>query len=384
MSPLLLLTLSFAHAEEPAPAEVPPPPVEPAPEAPPATDPPPAEDAPPPVEAPQMEASPAPVPPPEPPTAAATAPPPIDLTEAEAAPTLDKNLLRFLKPSPFHLPANPRGQIDFTAYTLEWGEVKLGVSNMSIGILPHVQVGTSVPLDVFGIPNVQAKIHATEGGPFDIAAWVEYDALVRTDFDASLLTAGGITSFQLAKPWGLHIGGSYTRANIAGDINLESLPQLIWFLDESGSGNPDHADSLLHVETVNVRVATDIRFNRRDAIVLQGSATIYADVEHDAELWVPTFLGLEEALDQNGFISPDKAGMASIAWQFCWEHWEARVGAGVSSIPGAWVLNTWELSYRFGGKTRIREQRMLDTWEKNKEDLKKPAPKPPKAQPPKP
>lgn len=378
MAPLLFLTLSFARAEDspPAPAEAPP--AEPAPPEP--------APAPPSPEAPPAPAEPpAPVPVVEtPPAAAPLAAPPLDLSEAEAAPTLDKKLLRFLKPSPFHLPANPRGQIDFTAYTLEWGEVKLGVSNMSIGILPHVQVGTSVPLDVLGIPNVQAKIHATEGGPFDIAAWVEYDALVRTDFDATLLTAGGITSFQLAKPWGLHVGGSYTRANIAGDINLESLPQVIWFLDESGSGNPDHADSLLHVETVNVRVATDIRFNRRDAIVLQGSATLYANVEHDAELWVPTFLGLEEALAQNGFISPEKAGMASIAWQFCWEHWEARVGAGVSSIPGAWVLNTWELSYRFGGKTRIREQRMLDTWEKNKEDLKKPAPKPPKAQPPKP
>jgi hypothetical protein len=73
------------------------------------------------------------------------------------------------------------------------------------------------------------------------------------------------------------------------------------------------------------------------------------------------------------------AGMASIAWQFSWQHWEARVGAGVSSIPGSWVLNTWELSYRFGGKTRVKERRMLETWQKNKEDLKA---APPPVQPP--
>ncbi len=367
MLTLLLLIPSSAFADDTLPA---PPPEE---NAPPAL--PPAESIPaevPPVAPPPAEAPTASAPPAEP------SPTRPDLSEAEEIPTLSKKLLRFFKPSPYHLPANPRGQVDFTAYTLEWGEVKLGVSNLSIGILPHVQVGTSVPLDVLGIPNVQAKIHATDKGMFDMAAWVEYDSLVRTDFDASLLTAGTIASFQVAPPWGIHIGGSYTRAQLAGDINLESIPQLLWFLDDSGTGNPDHAGSLLHVESVGVKFATDIRFNRRDAIVIQASATIYSDVEHDQDLYVPTFLGLEDALDQDGFISPLDAGMASIAWQFCWEHWEARAGAGVSSLPGAWVLSTWELSYRFGGKTRRKEQRMLDTWQKNKEDIAKPAgpPKP--------
>ena len=379
---LLILALS-AHAEEGAtsPLADPPPPGDPAPPAPSEpVPPPPGEAAPPAAEEPAPPAVEEPAPPPvqaSPPPDPAPAAPAIDLSKAEAAPTLSAKVLRFFKPSPFHLPANPRGQIDFTAYTLEFGEVKLGVSNITIGILPHVQVGTSVPLDVLGIPNVQAKIHATEGGPFDIAAWGEYDRMVRSDFDATLWTVGGITSFQLAKPWAVHLGGSYVRGDVAGDISLDSVDQLLWFLDTAGTGNPNHSESLLHVEAVNARIATDIRFNRRDAIILQGSATLYAHVEHDKELWVPTFLGLEEALAQDGFLSPIEAGSASIAWQFSWEHWEARAGVGVSSIPGAWVLNTWELSYRFGGKTRVKEQRMLDTWQKNKEDLKKP-PTPPK------
>jgi len=383
---LLLITLAAFAADDPPvqPADPPDPPVQADPPPPPTeTATPAAEPAPPTEPPPPTESS----PPTEPVPADSSKAPPVDLSQAEAAPTLDKKVLRWLKPSPFHLPPNPRGQIDFTAYTLEFGEVKLGVSNMTIGILPHVQVGTSVPLDIIGIPNVQAKLHATEGGPFDIAAFGEYDVLTRTDFDAKLLTAGGILSFQLAKPWGLHLGGSYTTGDIAGDISLESLPQVIWFLDSSGQGNPAHSTSLLHLETVSARVATDIRFNRRDAIILQASGTIYANVEHDADLWVPSFLGLEEALDQNGWVSPDKAGMASIAWQLSWKHWEARLGWGISSIPGAWVLNTWELSYRFGGKTRLKEGRMLDTWQKNKSDLDKPPPKaapPPKSPSPKP
>ena len=311
--------------------------------------------------------------------APAESPPLPDLSAATPAPTIDKRKLRLFKPSPFHLPAYPRSQVDFTAYTLEFGEVKLGVSNITVGILPHVQAGTSVLLDVLGIPNVQAKIHATEGGPFDIAAYVEYNRLVRTDFDATLLTAGGVASFQLARPWALHVGGSYTSGEVAGDISLDTIDQLLWFLDTAAAADPAHGDALLHVRTVGVRVATDIRFNRRDALILQAGATIHSEVDADDDLFVPTFLGLEEALEHDGWVNPMDAGMASIAWQFSWQHWEARVGAGVSSIPGSWVLNTWELSYRFGGKTRVKERRMLETWQKNKEDLKA---APPPVQPP--
>ncbi len=303
-------------------------------------------------------------------TAPEAEPAPPDLGAATEAPTIDKRRLRRLKPSPFHLPANPRSQVDFTAYTLEFGEVKLGASNITVGVIPHVQAGTSVLLDVLGIPNVQAKVHATEGGPFDIAGWVEYDRLVRTDFDATLLTGGGVASIQLAPPWALHVGGSYTSGEVAGDISLDTIDQLLWFLDSGATADPNHGDSLLHVRTVGVRLATDIRFNRRDALIFQAAGTIHSEVDASETLFVPSFLGLEQALEHDGFVNPFEAGMASVAWQFSWEHWEARVGAGVSSIPGAWVLNTWELSYRFGGATRLREQRMLDTWQKNKEDLK--------------
>ena len=41
---------------------------------------------------------------------------------------------------------NPYQHIDFTAYTLEWGEVQLDLNQTSIGILPRTQIGTQVLL----------------------------------------------------------------------------------------------------------------------------------------------------------------------------------------------------------------------------------------------
>ena len=47
------------------------------------------------------------------------------------------------------------------------------------------------------------------------------------------------------------------------------------------------------------------------------------------------------------------------------------MGAGVSNVPGAWLLQSTDLSYRFGGKTRRTESRMAKTWKKNKADTKR-------------
>lgn len=345
-----ILIAKLALAEEPAEGS----------EAPPADEPPADE---PPADAPPADTPPADAPPAD--------TPPVDLTQAEAAPTVSKKQLRLFKPSPYHLPANPRQQIDFTAYTLEFGEVKLGIASMTVGLLPHVQVGTSVPLDVLGIPNVHGKVHVTESGPWDIAALGQYYVLPRQDFSGRYIGAGGIVSIQPVEPWSIHLGGTWNSWNVAGEIQLDNLSQLLWFLDESAYGDANHADSILDVTTVSVRAATDVRFNRRDSIVLQGEAIVYSTVNTSDELFVPTFLGLEEALERDGAVPITEAGVASIAWQFAWEHYELRLGWGISSVPGAWLLQSTELSYRFGGKTRMKERRMLKTWEKNSDELKK-------------
>ena len=122
-----------------------------------------------------------------------------------------------------------------------------------------------------------------------------------------------------------------------------------------------------------MNVATDVRFNRRDSLLLQASATVWARVvERGFE--APPILGLDEAFNLNsGTTSPiAETYTASASWQFSWRRVDLRVGAGISNVPGAWLLQSTDLSYRFGGKTRTTERRMKRTWKRNKSDTREP------------
>ncbi|MFZ5476961.1 MAG: hypothetical protein ACOZNI_09325 [Myxococcota bacterium] len=298
------------------------------------------------------------------------------LEEAEETRKLSRKELRKLKPSPFHLPQNPRGQVDFTAYTLEWGEVKLGLANVTVGVLPHVQLGTSVPLDVLGVPNVTAKAHAAEGGPYDIAGYVNYYVLPREAIQASYLSVGGLQSLRILEPWSVHVGGGYVRVHAAGQADIGTLADL-WGATEG--------DAELSAEVtghaVNLTVATDVRLNRRDSVILRGESLLWAKTEADVPEGVINVLGLQDAFATNGFLPLSKASTASIAWQFAWEHVELRLGVGVPLLSPAWFLQSAELCYRFGGPTRVRERKQRETWEKNRKELKQPEPAPPETPP---
>ena len=118
-------------------------------------------------------------------------------------------------------------------------------------------------------------------------------------------------------------------------------------------------------------MATDIRFNRRDSLILRGGATFWTNVlERGFE--APPILGLDEAFNvETGTTTPiAESYVASIAWQFSWRRIDLRVGAGVSNVPGAWILQSTDLSYRFGGKTRSSERRMKRTWKRIMSDSK--------------
>ncbi|MEC7241833.1 MAG: hypothetical protein VXW32_11425, partial [Myxococcota bacterium] len=101
----------------------------------------------------------------------APAPADTDLLQAEAirAPELTENQIRWLKPKRELMYAVPRAQVDFTAYTLEWGEVKVGLANVLVGVAPRVQVGTSPTLNLLGVYNVSGKANPLRFGQVDLA-----------------------------------------------------------------------------------------------------------------------------------------------------------------------------------------------------------------------
>ncbi len=296
---------------------------------------------------------------------------PIDLTLAEPLEPVDRAGFRFLAPRHWRLPANTRGQTDFTAYTLEFGEVRLGLAGIAIGILPRTQLATIPALDALGVLNGQVKVNVLRVGPVDLGGSARVYNFAGKTMDAAYLSGGGTVSVTLAPAWSVHGGAEWSSFAAAGTPNLDPL---LPFVDSLVGIVPDAA-TLDHLEdglsfsaqarTVTVRAATDVRFNRRDSLILQGQAMVWgaADLPFEVPAAITGGAPLQNA---EGSVPITDAYAASLSYQLAMKHLELRVGVGVSSVPGAWLMQSTELAYRFGGPTRSTERRMLRGWRQNK------------------
>ena len=75
---------------------------------------------------------------------------------------------------------------------------------------------------------------------------------------------------------------------------------------------------------------------------------------------------------------------ATIGWQFQWRHLEARVGLGYSFPQFLWLAQTFDIGYRFGGRTRVDERRVRRGYRDNLEELDDLGDAPPPPPPPPP
>ena len=141
-----------------------------------------------------------------------------------------------------------------------------------------------------------------------------------------------------------------------------------WLEDPEVQAGLEGGNISAQAEATMIRVATDFRFNRRDSLVLQFQTMLRGDAA--ADVVIPPILGLDEAFQAStsGSTSASEAYLASLSWHSAWNHWEMRIGVGLSSVDYAWILQAMDLSYRFGGATRRGEWRIRRTWRKNRED----------------
>lgn len=301
-------------------------------------------------------------------SAAAVAAP--SATQASAAPNVTADVTAGApveRPVHHTRPVHARGQTDFTAYTLEWGEVRLGLKNSGIGVLPRTQLTTQPVLDVLGAPNASVKVNAIRLGALDISATGDWGMSRDEELSASFVGAGATLSLQIAKPWSIHGGASWVEAKVEGTPELDTLALIIGQVSGSqlSADTVEQAESILvldgHLRALTAHAATDIRLNRRDSIVLQGRAVLYEDVD------VPHFFE-RLAPDHSGWLPLTSAYSVSLAWQLSWRNVDLRVGGGLSSVPGAWLLNTVDLAWRFGGPTRTDERREVMAWRKGKRE----------------
>lgn len=311
--------------------------------------------------------------------------PPEVIAEAVPAAPLTAAGLRWLEPKRGQLGQNPYGITDYTAYTLEFGEWRLGLGSISVGALPRTQVGFSPPLTALGILNGTAKVNLLRLGPVDLAASGQLYRLGVGGFRGQQLGGGGVLSVQVLPPWSLHLSGLYSGFSASGLPDLSDPPTLLGLVAPDLAGYQPQVEGVVgdapldfSARSFSLRLATDVRFNRRDSLIVQAQGMVWSQVDSATNPDdLPPLMNLDKALGGSSDAPLRDSYVASAAWQFSWKHADLRIGAGVSSVPGAWLLQSTELAWRLGGATRNSERRMRRTWRSNREAALQGAPLPP-------
>jgi len=292
--------------------------------------------------------------------------------EALKMPSLSRSQHEWLEPKRSKLPQIPHAQTDFTAYTLEWGETKMGLASITVGALPNTQLGTIPALDILGLYNGHLKVNAVKKGPYAVGIGTNYYALNAGDMNASSLGISLIQSVEFLDPWSGHFGIKWSNTQSSGVPDLDELPSIFTSGTTAEEFEAGQRESKweFHIQELTLSLATDYRFNRRDSLIFQASAVFWSNVLAGERDDVPPILGMDQLFNKSvGTSSPiAQTYVASLAWQWSWRKTDLRVGIGHSNVPGAWLLQTFDLSYRFGGKTRSTERRMNKTWRRNKSD----------------
>ena len=312
-------------------------------------------------------------------TEAGEAPLPFDLSAAQQAPELDQEQYEWLEPKRVRLEQNPYGHVDFTSYTLEFGEVKLGLASIQVGILPRVQLGTAPALDALGVVNLTAKADLLRAGPVDLGVAGRYYQLPQADFTGRLWGGSAATSIRLTPGWSVHGDVGLNSVTLGGLPDPENLPAFLITNNEAdlAAWHEAAVDNGLRFDlsmmATTVRVATDVRFNRRDSLILQGQAMVWNEVMSGVSGVgdLPPILNIDELASQDraGSVPVTDTFVASLSYQASFKQVDLRMGIGASAIPGAWLLQAFELSYRFGGKTRTEERRMRKGWRQNADEI---------------
>ena len=311
---------------------------------------------------------------------------PIDTSNAESLDkTLTKEQLKWLQPTRGKLPQNPYQHIDFTAYTLEWGEVQAGLNRSSIGILPRTQVGTQVPLWLLNIQNANAKVNLLRLGPVDVALTGNYLSLnpeAEGGLSIQYYGVGAHSSFRILDNWSIHAGGQYAELAIEGIPSLSNLSGPIknftGLSDDDISSIDTAIDESLDYaraeQIISAKIATDIRLNRRDSFILQGN---YMKSTTTDSVLSGDFQGATLALNSEDISSPlfryllvpEETSInygASLAYQASFKRAYLRLGVGYSNIPYAWLLQSIDLTWRWGGETKRRANDIEALWKLNK------------------
>ncbi len=309
--------------------------------------------------------------------------PPIEGT-VERVDGITEDQLDFLKPKRHLLEQNPYAQVDFTAYTLEWGEVMLGIAGIRMGIAPRVQLGTQPLFDLLGVYNLNAKTNPLRIGNVDVGLVGQGVYVPLGDFKGTFITGGLNGSWIVVPKFSLHMGGMYGQLNARGIPNKPPALFRAWVpqdrIDQISQDIEDLGfDPEFKANALVWRFAADYRLNRRDSIVLQAQGLGYGSVNatfgEELDPIASQIVGIlvpfatDDSFSDKRVFNPAKAYAITVSWQFAWQQIGARIGGGWSADKLYWLAQGNDLNYRFWGKTRLEDRRRKKGWKGSKDEV---------------
>ncbi len=265
------------------------------------------------------------------------------LGTADAAPRSEHTVIR-------------RAPIDYTAWSLEPGEVRVGPVDLDIGIARGVQVGSDPLLDAVGVYNGRVRLGRRLGRVGAAALDVGAHHLQLGEFKARHARVGLRASAQAGRV-GMHLSATGSWFSTEGTPDLTAAAPLV----EAIVGQDKLAEAQSSIEqvdidldtetsTVSLRAAVDVRLGGPHSLVLQGGQVLYRDVELKGQskalaVGIPDDHSFSKVFDDG----TGGAAWGSLAWQYSGKHLQLRLGAGISEVSYAWIMPTTELSWRFGG-----------------------------------
>lgn len=268
-----------------------------------------------------------------------------------------------------------RRPLDYTAWSMAQGEVRVGLTRVDVGVLPRVMAGTQTGLDLLGIYNVGAQWSVIDREGVGLALGGAFHDMPVGDFHARHSRVDLTASRQLDR-MGLHGSLGWTRLSMGGNPDPGKLsPVLLGLLglsreeveadtgEDAAQEEPTDLDARL--DTIRARAAVDLRLSEHHALVGQLGMALAQSKRLGEEIvgagqGLPDDLGLARTLDPQATAGPGESYVASLAWQGSWAHWQVRAGLGLSADPYAWLLQSTELSWRFGGRARQVEVPVAD------------------------
>ena len=256
--------------------------------------------------------------------------------------------------------------LDQGAYTLGARGLRISPNRVDVGIFGNMQVGTDLFLDVFEIYNARAKVTAIQRERFDVsfqAGWMEANLSLQTG-DAHLANVRIIplewrASAIVLPRFSLHGGQVFYLTEVSGDFQINRLLKELAKVfggdlsDDVGDfiGDTDlgslYGGAQLNVSQVNL--VAEFRLNRRDSILLAGSALTRATgrVETGTDVNTKGVNELEEltvgaSAQFRADLGDAYSAVYTAAWQFSWEHLHLRVGWGFGESDAAtyWAVAT--------------------------------------------